>query len=225
MSVLKITVSTESKARLWQQIVQNKIANQASVLQSCGYITEAAELARMCEKVEVDDASNVEAKVAALYFKTLFGIGFSRKAKHKIHNALLDYGYAIVRSCVIRSVCMSGLLTWSGIKHSNQFNQFNLCDDIIEVFRPFVDRCVLGLLESRGKDGDYAVVRDLSELDSKSYLETMTKGDKRALIENLQSEAKVGEQIFPLSRAINHYVQRFKNALLYGQPLVVVCME
>lgn len=221
----QIAVSTESKARLWQQIVQNKIANQTSVLQSCGYITEAAELARMCEKVEADDASNIEAKAAALYFKTLFGIGFSRKAKHKIHNALLDYGYAIVRSCVIRSVCMSGLLTWSGIKHSNQFNQFNLCDDIIEVFRPFVDRCVLGLLESRGKDGDYTVVRDLSELDSKSYLETMTKGDKRALIENLQSEAKVGEQIFPLSRAINHYVQRFKNALLYGQPLVVVCME
>lgn len=209
----QIAVSAESKARLWQQIVQNKIHNQASVLQSCGYITEAAELARMCEKVEADDASNVEAKAAALYFKTLFGIGFSRKAKHKIHNALLDYGYAIVRSCVIRSVCMSGLLTWSGIKHSNQFNQFNLCDDIIEVFRPFVDRCVLGLLESRGLDS----------LDED--LECMSKQDKKALIENLQSEAKVGEQSFPLSRAINHYVQRFKNALLYGQPLVVVCME
>lgn len=83
----------------------------------------------------------------------------------------------------------------------------------------------LGFWNLGGKDGDYAVVRDLSELDSKSYLETMTKGDKRALIENLQSEAKVGEQSFPLSRAINHYVQRFKNALLYGQPLVVVCME
>ena len=146
-----IAVSAESKAKLWQQIVQNKIHNQARVLRTHGYVREAENLAGLCERVLLEDSSNVEANAAALYFKTLFGEGFSRKAKHKIHNALLDYGYAIVRGCVIRSVCMSGLLTWAGIKHSNQFNQFNLCDDIIEVFRPFVDRCVLGLLESRAR--------------------------------------------------------------------------
>ena len=315
-----IAVSTESKAKLWQQIVQNKIHNQAFVLRTHGYVREAENLAGLCERVLLEDSSNVEANAAALYFKTLFGEGFSRKAKHRIHNALLDYGYAIVRGCVIRSVCMSGLLTWAGIKHSNQFNQFNLCDDIIEVFRPFVDRCVLGLLESRGNgdiieskksldskkdnvwsrsgvkegftpseaikqersscskiieskatndiieskqsqgldsgsicsrsgasgdllstsdnnlpqancneilesmsnDGDCAVVcddRDSGVLDSKNYLETMTREDKKVLVANLQSEAKIGAQTFPLNRAINHYVQRFKNALLYGQPL------
>ena len=338
-----IAVSAESKAKLWQQIVQNKIHNQAFVLRTHGYVREAENLAGLCERVLLEDSSNVEANAAALYFKTLFGEGFSRKAKHKIHNALLDYGYAIVRGCVIRSVCMSGLLTWAGIKHSNQFNQFNLCDDIIEVFRPFVDRCVLGLLESRARGvmessgnggvvesrgdcvestqyqsldsklvrvrgkasedslsvsesglsvahcgeatesnppshiaeskqpqardlgnvcarsggmrgsgsnpnkqersfcsemsesrsdgGDGGVVEsrgdgaagsdamDSSVLDSKEYLETLTKEDKKALVANLQSEARVGAQTFPLARAINHYVQRFKNALLYSQPL------
>ncbi|WP_394996409.1 type II CRISPR-associated endonuclease Cas1 [uncultured Helicobacter sp.] len=326
-----IAVSTESKAKLWQQIVQNKIHNQAFVLRTHGYVREAENLAGLCERVLLEDSSNVEANAAALYFKTLFGEGFSRKAKHKIHNALLDYGYAIVRGCVIRSVCMSGLLTWAGIKHSNQFNQFNLCDDIIEVFRPFVDRCVLGLLESRARgvmesrgdcvestqyqsldsklvrvrgkasedslsmsesglsvahcgeatesnppshiaeskqpqardlgnvcarsggvrgsgsnpdkqersfcsemsesrsDGGVVESRgdgaagsdamDSSVLDSKEYLETLTKEDKKALVANLQSEARVGAQTFPLARAINHYVQRFKNALLYSQPL------
>ena len=326
-----IAVSVESKARLWQEIVQNKIHNQAFVLQTCGFVREAENLAGLCERVALDDSSNVEANAAALYFKTLFGEGFSRKVKHKIHNALLDYGYAIVRGCVIRSVCMSGLLTWAGIKHSNQFNQFNLCDDIIEVFRPFVDRCVLGLLESRARgvmesrgdcvestqyqsldsklvrvrgkasedslsmsesglsvahcgeatesnppshiaeskqpqardlgnvcarsggvrgsgsnpdkqersfcsemsesrsDGGVVESRgdgaagsdamDSSVLDSKEYLETLTKEDKKALVANLQSEARVGAQTFPLARAINHYVQRFKNALLYSQPL------
>lgn len=206
-----IAVSAQNKASLWCEIVKNKISNQASVLQMCGYTKQAQDLAKLCDKVSMGDHDNIEAYAAALYFRYLFGNGFSRKHKHKIQNALLDYGYAIVRSCVIRSVCMSGLLTWFGIKHNNQFNQFNLCDDLIEVFRPFVDRCVLALLESRVLDSEYS-----------QYIETMTRQDKMALIENLQSEAKIGERVFPLHRAINFYVQRFKNALLYGQPLLLV---
>lgn len=155
----------------------------------------------------LDDATYCEANAAALYFKTLFGAEFSRKHKHKIQNALLNYGYAIVRSCVIRSVCISGLLTWSGIKHSSQFNQFNLCDDIIEVFRAWVDKCVLEILESKDKN-----------LETWE-LESITKQDKYLLIENLQTLAKINNQTFPLNRAINHYVQKFKNALLYNQIL------
>ncbi|EAH8292847.1 type II CRISPR-associated endonuclease Cas1 [Campylobacter jejuni] len=116
-------------------------------------------------------------------------------------NSALNYGYAIIRACIIRAVCISGLLPWLGIKHDNIYNSFALCDDLIEVFRASVDDCVLKL---------------------KGESEFLSKDDKRALIGNLQSKINFDGQNYPLNRAINHYVANFKNALLYEDELKIV---
>ncbi len=196
----QIAAKEQIKAILWQKIIKNKIANQAFVLSHTGHKKQCDELLEFAKIVRLNDSSFVESRAAALYFKTLFGIDFSRNNPCFINSAL-NYGYAIVRAAIVRAVCISGLLSWLGIKHANAFNQFNLCDDIIEVFRAFVDIKSLGL---------------------KSDDEFLDKAHKRELIEVLQSEVMIDSRKMPLIRAVNHFVQSFRNALLEGGELASV---
>lgn len=196
----QIAVKEQTKAILWQKIVQNKIRNQAFVLSRIGHKSQSDELLEMAKSVRLNDSSFVESRAAALYFKTLFGIDFSRNDLC-FTNSALNYGYAIVRAAVVRAVCISGLLAWFGIRHANAFNPFNLCDDIIEPFRAFVDMRVLSLQS----DGEF-----------------LGKAHKHKLIENLQSEVQLNDKKMPLIRAVNHFVQSFRNALLNGGELANV---
>ncbi|WP_276883552.1 type II CRISPR-associated endonuclease Cas1 [Campylobacter cuniculorum] len=200
----QMAVSVQRKAILWQKIIKNKIKNQAYVLKFSKHQKQSEELLEFSKRVLLGDSKNVEANAAALYFKTLFGKNFYREELCFVNSAL-NYGYAVIRACIIRSVCISGLLTWQGIKHDNIYNNFNLCDDLIEVFRPWVDLCVLALLKNKQDDNEF-----------------ITKENKRMLIENLQSKVKIDGKIYPLNRAINHYTQNFKNALLDNQELMLV---
>ena len=200
----QMAVSVQRKAILWQKIIKNKIKNQAYVLKFSKQQKQSEELLEFSKRVLLGDSKNVEANAAALYFKTLFGKNFYREELCFVNSAL-NYGYAVIRACIIRSVCISGLLTWQGIKHDNIYNNFNLCDDLIEVFRPWVDLCVLALLKNKQDDNEF-----------------ITKENKRMLIENLQSKVKIDGKIYPLNRAINHYTQNFKNALLDNQELMLV---
>ena len=196
----QIAVKEQTKAILWQKIIQNKIRNQAFVLSHTGHKKAGDKLIDMAKQVRLNDSSFVESRAAALYFKTLFGIDFSR-SDLCFTNSALNYGYAIVRAAIVRAVCISGLLSWFGIRHANAFNQFNLCDDIIEPFRAFVDMRVLSL---------------------KSDSEFLGKAHKHALIENLQSEVQLNDKKIPLIRAVNHFVQSFRSALLDGGELANV---
>lgn len=196
----QIAVKEQTKAILWQKIVQNKIRNQAFVLSHTEHKKVSDELLEMAKSVRLNDSSFVESRAAALYFKTLFGIDFSRNDLC-FTNSALNYGYAIVRAAIVRAVCISGLLSWLGIKHANAFNPFNLCDDIIEPFRAFVDMRVLSL---------------------QSDDEFLGKAHKHKLIENLQSEVQLNDKKMPLIRAVNHFVQSFRNALLNGGELANV---
>lgn len=196
----QIAAKEQTKAILWQKIIQNKIRNQAFVLSHTGHKEQSAELLEFAKQVRLNDNSFVESRAAALYFKTLFGIDFSRNDLC-FTNSALNYGYAIVRAAVVRAVCISGLLAWFGIRHANAFNPFNLCDDIIEPFRAFVDMRVLSL---------------------QSDSEFLGKVHKHKLIENLQSEVQLNDKKMPLIRAVNHFVQSFRNALLNGGELANV---
>lgn len=199
----QLAVSAQTKAILWQKIVKNKILNQAEILRQDSHENAQNELVELSKRVALNDGTNAEATAAVIYFKALFGAKFSRD-KVCFINAALNYGYAIVRACVTRAVCISGLLTWAGIKHSNLYNAFSLCDDIIEPFRPFVDRIVLDLAKNPPSD------------------EALRKEDKRALIEVLHAKAKIGGQNLALNRAVNRFVQSFKSALLEGEKIVSV---
>ena len=133
----QMNISKPLQKRLWQQVVVQKIKNQAlclKLLERDG----AEELMKMAKEVQSGDRTHVEAKAAAFYFKSLFGFGFSRGDDHIINSAL-NYGYAIIRGLIARSIVCYGLEPSIGIFHSSELNSYNLADDMIEPFRPLVD--------------------------------------------------------------------------------------
>lgn len=128
--------------RLWQQIVVQKIRNQALCLQLMGKGGDR-ELFQMSREVQSGDRTHVEAKAAAFYFRALYGTGFSR-GDDCIINSALNYGYAIVRGMIARSIVCYGLEPSIGMFHHSELNNFNLADDMIEPFRPLADLYVSG---------------------------------------------------------------------------------
>jgi CRISP-associated protein Cas1 len=134
---MQLALSKPFKKRLWQKIIQQKIINQADCLD----IMEkngARELRKIAKEVESGDTSNREAVAAKLYFVNLFEPSFTRRSTDPT-NRLLNYGYAVIRGMVARSLSNYGLTTCLGIFHENQLNAFNLADDFMEVLRPVVD--------------------------------------------------------------------------------------
>lgn len=129
---------------MWQTIIKGKIANQAEVLECFSADMQAIEyLLAFEEQVDLDDVTNREGVAAKVYFRSLFGELFirERNAADSI-NIALNYGYAIIRSMLARSVVAKGLLPTLGIKHRNPYNHFNLVDDFIEPYRPLIDQWV-----------------------------------------------------------------------------------
>ncbi len=127
------------KKRVWQHVVREKIRQQARLLEEGGR-TEVAKALYACrDEVRSGDTTNREAHAARLYFSALFGRGFSRDDDSPI-NAALNYGYAVVLSMVNREIVSRGYLTQCGICHRNEYNQFNFSCDLMEPFRPIVDR-------------------------------------------------------------------------------------
>lgn len=160
--------------RMWQSIVMQKIENQALVLKELEYYDSYKEQKLISNKVLSGDSTNMEAVAAAIYFKTIFGKDFSRK-NADLYNSCLNYGYAIVRGMISRSLVMYGFEPALGIFHHNQLNAFNLADDIIECFRPLVDLYVLknvtikDELDSDTKRVIYNLINILILIDGKSY--------------------------------------------------------
>ncbi|MDR1694864.1 MAG: type II CRISPR-associated endonuclease Cas1 [Lactobacillaceae bacterium] len=134
---LQMEASEPLKKRMWQDVVKAKICNQAETLDILGK-DNAGKLREISKQVQSGDAKNSEAFAAGIYWKSLFE-NFNRSDENDIRNSALNYGYAILRGCVARSIVGAGLLPCFGIHHANKLNQFNLVDDIIEPFRPFVD--------------------------------------------------------------------------------------
>lgn len=150
---VQIDASLPLKKQLWQQTIQYKIINQAAVLSEC---TDAE---THCMKVwaadvRSGDPQNVEAKAAAYYWKNIFRdvTGFIRDREGTPPNNMLNYGYAILRAVVARSLVSSGLLPTLGIHHHNRYNAYCLADDIMEPYRPYVDRLVVNVMARYGHD-------------------------------------------------------------------------
>lgn len=137
MLTAQLAITKPRQNRIWQQIVKQKIANQAMCLKLCGK-KNADQLYNMTKKVQSGDKTNVEAQAAALYFKSLFGNDFTREDDNGI-NAALNYGYSILRGHISRSIVCYGFEPSLGINHHSQLNNFNLADDFIEPYRAIVD--------------------------------------------------------------------------------------
>ncbi len=146
----QVEATAPLKKQLWQQTVSAKINNQASLLESKR--VPVKNLRNLAMEVKSGDADNREAIAAAYYWKFLFPdfLEFRRERFGPPPNNLLNYGYAILRATVARSLVASGLLPTLGIFHKNQYNAYCLADDIMEPYRPFVDRVVTEIVRMNG---------------------------------------------------------------------------
>ncbi|NSW94868.1 MAG: type II CRISPR-associated endonuclease Cas1 [Bacteroidales bacterium] len=141
----QINASKPLVKNLWQQTVIAKIRNQAQLLKSMGVDVKKMEF--YMDEVKSGDTGNIEGRAAAYYWDNLFADQlFLRDRYGDPPNNLLNYGYAILRAIVARSLVASGLFPSIGIHHRNKYNPYCLADDIMEPYRPFVDSLVYDIV-------------------------------------------------------------------------------
>lgn len=134
---------TEIKAKLWQALVKARLSTQAinlRVLNRKG----ALRLERLAKEVQPADKTKCEGQGAKHYWAHLFEEEFSREKQgaEDAINARLNFGYAVLRSMIARSLVMAGLNPALGLGHCSMENPFNLADDFIEPYRFVVERYV-----------------------------------------------------------------------------------
>jgi CRISP-associated protein Cas1 len=183
----QIAMTEPLKKRLWQAIVQRKIQNQATVLERTA-ADDAAALREMVRWVRSGDPDNVEARAARHYWSRLFE-RFTRSAEDDRRNKLLNYGYAVVRAAVARSLVAIGLLPSIGIGHASATNAFNLADDIMEPFRPFVDHIVAALSGPESTWHDQLTLEDRRALATVLLTDAKLDGEKVSLLVATESTA------------------------------------
>lgn len=183
------------RAGLWARLVRAKLEAQAAVLLGEGHDPES--LSDLASRVMPNNCTSLEAQGARLYWTRLFGDEFRRRRDGPPPNGLLNYGYAVLRATVARCVCASGLHPSLGLQHHNRFNAFCLADDLMEPFRPAVDRCVLALWSNgcRGVNAD----------------------TKPALAAVLARSVRTERGAAPLSRCIEWAAQSLTKAVLAGE--------
>ena len=186
--------SEATKKQVWRLIVQQKIANQALLLEQREKKEEANMLKGYIGQVTDGDESNREGHAAKVYFNALFGMTFTRNEENSINSAL-NYGYSLILSCVNREVTNCGYMTQLGIFHDNVFNKFNLSCDLMEPFRPIVDRAV-----------------------ASENIAQFTTETKRALLSILETEVQIDGARHVLPNAIKRFVQLFFDAMGNNAP-------
>ena len=139
----QISWKEDMKQLVWTEIIHNKIQNQAALLKARN-LPQGELLEKYVGALKLGDPANREGHAAKVYFNALFGKDFSR-GKDCFTNAALDYGYAILLSAFNREICAAGYLTQLGIGHCNGDNRFNFGCDLMESFRPMMDRTVAQL--------------------------------------------------------------------------------
>lgn len=188
LSVLKLQLSqTEpQKKRIWQQIVIRKIVNQSRCLDISGFSDAASTMRSMSNSVTSGDSGNVEATAAAFYFPKLFDSAFIRSDSEDGRNAALNYGYAILRGTIARTLAVYGFMPSIGIHHRSELNAFNLADDLIESYRPLVDCYVFQNIQAEHQ---------------------LTAVQKHALFNLLNNQVTVNKRQYSASYAIEMTVQ------------------
>lgn len=148
----------------------------------------------MARRVRSGDSGNLEAQAAQRYWPKLMGASFRRDRFGVWPNGLLNYGYAIMRSAVARNICMSGLNPGIGLFHHNRSNSFPLADDLIEVWRPWVDLRVRGIID-------------------KAEIEELGKSEKSAVLSLLNEDVAFEEGEFPIQTAMQRMTASLARSL------------
>lgn len=199
MAQLQVQMRKPLQNRLWQEIVQAKIQNQAAclkLLQKQGF----EKLFAYSKKVVSGDKQNIEAAAANYYFKIL---SFSRQNDEDLKNVFLNYGYAVIRACIARSLVGVGLLPCFGLHHANMLNAYNLADDLIEPYRPFVDYTVCMLFQENS-------------------IETITPEYKNKLVQVITKQIGMDEEEITVLKAIEYSCQSLAKSIKLKKNVLVL---
>lgn len=171
----QIEWTENDKTAVWTEIVAEKIRKQAELLKEYGK-PEYNMLNGYIEDLRFGDSTNREGHAAKVYFNALFGMDFTRAAENSI-NAALNYGYGIILSAFNREIVANGYSTQLGLFHDNMFNQFNLGSDLMEPFRPLIDRKVMSMQPEKFEHEEKMKVLDVLN-------EEVSIGGKKEFINN-----------------------------------------
>lgn len=178
----QIEASLPTKKRIWKEIIEYKIRNQATLLDMLG--RDGNILKPYYMNVLSGDSDNREGLAAKIYWQQMYGRPFNRDRNGEAPNSLLNYGYAILRAAVARALLGSGLFPAFGMFHRNRYNAFPLADDVMEPYRPFVDYTVYRIFE-------------------RSPEACLDKETKQSLVRVLFADVKMKNQIRPLQVALS----------------------
>lgn len=192
----QLNLSESTRKHLWRRNIMAKIKNQADVLKKYGF--EYEDLVELSKTVRSGDAGNNESIAARLYFARLFEDSTRRKPTWS--NSALDYGYAIVRSALARSVASRGFISMVGINHRSDLNQYNLVDDLIESFRPLVDDYVLRAVAPR-------YIGDKND-------ENLSREDRRLLVDILNQSGIILDKKYQIRTLCEMVVDNFAEAII-----------
>lgn len=178
----QLDASLPLKKQLWQQTIQSKIKNQAAVLKKRGVVVDNMYV--WSDEVRSGDIMNMEARAAAYYWKNIFPEipDFTRDKDGIYPNMILNYGYAILRAIVARSLVISGLIPTLGIHHHNRYNAYCLADDIMEPYRPYVDELVLSIIDSSNVENNELSLEIKQVLLTIPILDVVINGKKSPLM-------------------------------------------
>ncbi|MGC6460141.1 MAG: type II CRISPR-associated endonuclease Cas1 [Akkermansiaceae bacterium] len=196
---LQLEASVPQKKQLWSKIVRAKINAQAFCLLH-NRLDGADKLFNMVQAVRSGDPDNTEARAARSYWNSLFPDRDFRRHDDDLANALLNYGYALLRAAIARQLCGVGFYPPLGLHHDSVSNAFNLADDLIEPYRPLVDHIALVTL---------------GESPSNKPFET---NHRRAMASLFEAEVDLDGEIYSVLPAIEVTVNSLKSALVHKEP-------
>ena len=177
------------KSNLWVKIIKQKISNQLLILEKFDMLTNdiKEEMFRHIRDIRPYDVTNREGHAAKIYWHTLFGISFNRRDENEIINKYLNYGYAILRSYLSKSIVKKGLDPRISIFHKSFHNHFALSSDLMEVFRIIIDFEVIKIVQRGIIDEPWYMI-------------------KQQLIECFNNKIKINNQINYINNAIDIFV-------------------
>jgi CRISPR-associated protein Cas1 len=195
LNVIKkqLSLSDGFKDVMWQEIIKAKIENQAQVIKGQGCLTDTYNhLMKFRDEVAVGDKTNREGLSAKMFFRTLYGADFIRLGENVINYAL-NYGYAIIRSSVAKTLCAYGYNCVLGIHHISETNPFNLADDLMEPLRPLVDLWV-------DKNND-------------DLVDELTYANRKGLVNLVNENILIEGKNTKVRYAIDRYISSFTTAI------------
>ena len=186
----QINMKKEFKNQLWNKIIIEKILNSSRNLAILG-LEGFEKIANFTAEVQNGDEENIEALAAQEYFQ-YYHKGLNRRTSDPVNSAL-NYGYTIIRSYIIKALISTGFHCALGIKHHNEYNSFNLADDLIEPWRAMVDQTA------------YHIIGNEINLSSKQRKEITCV---------LHKKCKIDNKIMQISTGIELMVDSYKTAIL-----------